>query len=244
MVEIQPNIWYSLEEIFGDSLGILDEHIVKQEPSQVTNSGDRIENANKGVKQGGVLDRISKAMKQQEGLSYSSFEGGNFEIGLEFEKYLIGDISKTCDGDIIYFPCGQPTKSDIRGFVISPDGDLTKARTFQYAQTFFTISPVKEEDLVSGFYEHRNPSDTGKIDDLVRDYKYILHLRTEAGEFVSEDPVGFFDSVFEGEGKIPYANFKNWRPVGRKEGGVLYLPLESKRVASLELKLAEKGYKR
>ena len=219
MVEIQPNIWYSLEEIFGDSLGILDEHIVKQEPSPTADRGDRIENANKRVKQDGVLDRISKAMKQQEGLSCSSFEGGNFEIGLEFEKYLVGDVSKTCDGDIIYFPCGRPSKSDIKGFVISPDGDLVKARTFQYAQIFFTISPVKEECLISGFYRHRNPSDTGKFDDLVRDYKYSLHLRTERGEFVSEDPVGFFESVFDDEGKISYANFKNWRPLNAKEGG-------------------------
>ncbi len=215
-VEIQPNTWYTLYQVFGDSLFALDRFWAKEEEASA------------------MLQSRLTQMKELSGCA--TFKGSKFTIGLDLESISLEKITETDDGEPIYFPVDRPTIADIAGVYESARSIV--ARTGQYAELDFMIDPALKEDMLGEFFISRRPSHLlpdGKGGMKAKAYRYQLLLKSDKGIYVSDKP-----AVFDGEHPLPYIVFNEWSPVNSQQNGRLYVPLEYKQAALLEIMLQEK----
>jgi len=214
-IQMQPNRWYTLYQVFGDSLFALDRLWTKEEEA---------------------LAMLQSRLIQMKDLSdHATFKGSKFTIGLDLESISLGNITETDDGEPIYFPVDRPTIASIVG--VCGSARSIAARTGQYAELDFMIDPVLEEDLIGEFFISQRPSHL--LPDgrgtKAKNYRYQMLLRSDKGIFVSDKP-----AVFDEDNSLPYVIFGVWRPINSQRDGKLYLPLEYKTAAPLEIMLQEK----
>ena len=215
VVEMQPNRWYTMYEVFGDSLFSLDRFWTKE--------GDKLIISE---------DAISQTKKLQDS---ATFKGSKLFPIFDLESFSLENLTRTHDEEPIYFPVGQPSYADVVG--ISGPTKTLEVRTGRYSPLDFMVDPVLNEDLIGEFFISQRPSHVlpdGK-GIKAKNYKYQMLLRSGKGIFVSDKP-----AVFDGEHPLPYVVFNEWSPINSQRNGVLYVPLEYKKVAPLEIMLQEK----
>lgn len=213
--EIQPNRWYTMYRAFGDSLFSLDNFWTKE--------GDKLIISE---------DAICQIKKLQDS---ATFKSNKFFPIFDFESFSLEVLAKTTDGESIHFPVDKPSYADITG--ISGSTKTLEVRTGKYSPLDFMIDPVLDEDLIGEFFISQRPSnilpDGGGT--KAKNYRYQMLLRSDKGIFVSDKP-----AVFDGEHPLPYVIFSEWNPINSQRNGMLYVPLEYKKVAPLEIMLQEK----
>mgnify|MGYP001576880192 FL=1 len=212
--EIQPNRGYTMYQAFGDSLLVLDRLRIGEGDELITPE-----------------EKIFKTIELQ---GSATFKGSRFFPMFDFESLSLEQLTRTADGDRIYFPVDKPSYTDI--VEISGSTNI-EVRTGRYSQLDFMIGTVLEEDLIGDFFVSTLTSDvdsSGK-GTKAKQYEYRLLLKSENGTFVSEMP-----AIFDEDGSLPYVLFDRWHPLNSGKPGLLYVPLEYQKVAPLEIMLARK----
>ena len=214
-IEKQPNTWYTMYQAFGDSLFELDRFWTKEEDETAV-----------------LPTRIS----QESGLQNSAtFKGSKFSPIFGQEYLSLDQLARTDDGEPIYFPADKPSYADITGTYRSAAG--LAVLTGRYSPLDFMIDPVLKEDLIGDFFtstlpDHIDPSGNGM---KAKQYRYRLLLKSENGIFVSDVP-----AVFDEGNPEPYIGFTRWHPLNHEGKGLLYVPLEYRKITPLEIMLQER----
>ncbi|MEK6949553.1 MAG: hypothetical protein AABX34_04980 [Nanoarchaeota archaeon] len=213
--EMQPNRLYTMYQAFGDSLFALDRFWTKEGDKLITSE-----------------DAISQTKKLQDS---ATFKGSKFFPIFDLESLSLEQLTRTADGEPIYFPADKPSYGDITGTYGSATG--LAVRTGRYSPLDFMIDPVLNEDLIGEFFISQRPShvlpDGRGI--KVKNYRYKMLLRSGKDIFVSDKP-----AVFDGEHPLPYVIFNEWSPINFQQNGMPYIPLEYKKVGPLEIMLQQK----
>lgn len=213
VTELQPNMWYTMYQVFGESLHSLDRLWTKEEDGLF-----------------GLLTLLRQGTSLQDS---ATFKGSEFIPSFDFEAFLLEQLAKTYDGESIYFPVDSPSYANITRIQAAT---ALEVRTGKYSPVEFIINPVLEEDLTGEFFVstmpgHTSPSGAGI---RAREYRYRMLLRSKKGIYVSDMPAIFVEDA------APYIVFSRWHPPNPERLGLLYVPLEYQKVAPLEIMLQEK----
>lgn len=124
MYGITPNMWYSLDNVFGPKLLILDRSWTKQEDPRV-----RVLSAS--------FDTVS-----------TSFKDSRFEMEINWEELSTQQLTKTDEGQEIHYLCDSPVWGDVVSVHASQDS--SSLRTNKFTPLQFFIDPASEEDITKG----------------------------------------------------------------------------------------------
>ena len=198
---IEPNKWYTLDELFGSNLVAIHFYRDAKHKSEL---GER------------VLG-IFSAEKLMENLS-ATFSGIKLKMEFDNVNFSPDSPNQSRTGKRIYYPLEQATGSELD--------------RKNYGNLRFKLDGIPDTDLIGQpiFDKEGYPE---------WNYKYKMLIRSLNGIFISEDKAySPSKELAFPQGRLLY--FKNWKPNGSDETGLIYVPLFSHKLSPLEIMLQEK----
>lgn len=220
MKEIGSNTWYTLYQVFGDSLFSLDK-----------SSWGHEEHPGKTV-----LDRLL-----QESEYRAQFKDSEFSMQLTGVGFKLENLTQNKYGEPLYFPLDEPNYGDIQGVreldLTIPEGltrlEYSELLVGRFWAVQFLTNPIPDHDMVGVPYIEQDP--ISGVSEAVRRYRYRLLLRSERGVFTSTSPVLLPTDSFPSSCVL----FHYWRQSDLGKAGRLCVPAQYQKLAPVEIMLQE-----
>lgn len=231
MMEIKPNEWYTLGAVFEEELNRIDRYRHKLMEGKIDFQSDFVFDSPFTFKNSSFTLMIGNGIFSDESLT--SYRGQPIYYPLDIPDLSdVSSISTTDEAEIQQHPLRHLLSKETIKFLADRESQIVSNG---FGELSFLIVPARREDLIGQPYHDKDYDNLGT---MVQQYRYQLNLRSPMGAFASETLVpNDWTKVPE---TIPSAYFSSWLPLDSTAKGLLYVPLDSQKLSSLEIMLEEK----